>query len=219
MGKILTIDEARALMLLEQNGILKLKEGAGITATKNDIVDSIYKSTDVEKQIIQEVLDNFLLQLKSSLENGATIELRGFGTFEPRLRKGRSVARNPKTGETIMIEPKKKIKKLNISMISITKNCTINSIFIINYIFSVSLSIFNMRFFVYQSKNSFFKEYRKGWMTYLSTLLLNYVFLFFAIDVFHIGEIKAQAVYTVLITIYIYFMHKYFTFSKRENKK
>lgn len=90
---------------------------------------------------------------------------------------------------------------------------------IINYIFSVSLSIFNMRFFVYQSKNSFFKEYRKGWMTYLSTLLLNYVFLFFAIDVFHIGEIKAQAVYTVLITIYIYFMHKYFTFSKRENKK
>lgn len=73
--------------------------------TKNDIVDSIYKSTDVEKQIIQEVLDNFLLQLKSSLENGATIELRGFGTFEPRLRKGRSVARNPKTGETLSIEP------------------------------------------------------------------------------------------------------------------
>lgn len=73
--------------------------------TKNDIVDSIYKSTDVEKQIIQEVLDSFLLQLKSSLENGATIELRGFGTFEPRLRKGRSVARNPKTGETLSIEP------------------------------------------------------------------------------------------------------------------
>ncbi len=73
--------------------------------TKNNIVDSIYKSTDVEKQVIQEILDQFLLQLKTSLENGATIELRGFGTFEPRLRKGRSVARNPKTGEILSVEP------------------------------------------------------------------------------------------------------------------
>jgi len=85
---------------------------------------------------------------------------------------------------------------------------------IINYCFSVSISIFNMRYFVYRSKNTFVKEYTKGWMTYLSTLLINYVYLFVAIDVFHIGAIKAQALYTVLITTYIYFMHKYFTFSK-----
>ncbi|HCU58792.1 MAG TPA: hypothetical protein DIC64_02290 [Alphaproteobacteria bacterium] len=90
---------------------------------------------------------------------------------------------------------------------------------IVNYIFSVSVSIFNMRYFVYKSQNTFIKEYSKGWMTYLSTLCINYVFLFFAIDVFHVGAIKAQAVYTVLITIYIYFMHKYFTFSNRKLQK
>jgi len=73
--------------------------------TKNNLVDSIYQSSNIEKQIIQEVVDNFLIQLKKSLENGSTIELRGFGTFEPRLRKGRSVARNPKTGETLSVEP------------------------------------------------------------------------------------------------------------------
>ena len=33
-----TTNEARALLLLEQQGIIKLKDGAGITATKNDIV-------------------------------------------------------------------------------------------------------------------------------------------------------------------------------------
>ncbi|PWM65794.1 MAG: hypothetical protein DBX61_09220 [Clostridiales bacterium] len=33
-------NEARALMLLEANGLITLKEGAGLTATKNDIVEN-----------------------------------------------------------------------------------------------------------------------------------------------------------------------------------
>lgn len=33
-------NEARALLLLEQLGIIKLREGAGITATKNDIIEN-----------------------------------------------------------------------------------------------------------------------------------------------------------------------------------
>ncbi|MCR4947776.1 MAG: integration host factor subunit beta [Treponema sp.] len=73
--------------------------------TKSDLVDAVYKSTDVEKQVIAEVVDSFLLQTRAALERGGTIELRGFGTFEPRLRKGRAVARNPKTGEKLSVEP------------------------------------------------------------------------------------------------------------------
>jgi len=73
--------------------------------TKVDLVDAVYKSTDVEKQVIQKVIDNFLLQTREALEKGSTIELRGFGTFEARLRKGRAVARNPKTGEKLSVEP------------------------------------------------------------------------------------------------------------------
>ena len=37
-----TTNEARALLLLEDNGIITLKEGAGITATKNDIAENPY---------------------------------------------------------------------------------------------------------------------------------------------------------------------------------
>ena len=37
-----TTNEARALLLLEDNGYLKLKDGAGITATKADIVENPY---------------------------------------------------------------------------------------------------------------------------------------------------------------------------------
>ena len=73
--------------------------------TKGDLVDAVYKSTDVEKQVIQKVVDSLLLHTSEELEKGSTIELRGFGTFEVRLRKGRAVARNPKTGEKLSVEP------------------------------------------------------------------------------------------------------------------
>ena len=73
--------------------------------TKNDLVDAVYKASNIEKQVIAEVVDSFLIQTRTALEKGSTIELRGFGTFEPRLRKGRAVARNPKTGELLSVEP------------------------------------------------------------------------------------------------------------------
>ncbi len=48
-----TTNEARALLLLEANGIIKLKEGAGITATKNDIADNPYNVEIVEAEAAQ----------------------------------------------------------------------------------------------------------------------------------------------------------------------
>lgn len=73
--------------------------------TKYDLVESIYQNTKFEKREVQEIVENLFSELKSSLEKGCTIELRGFGTFEPRLRKGRSKARNPKTGELLSVAP------------------------------------------------------------------------------------------------------------------
>ena len=48
-----TTNEARALLLLEANGIIKLKEGAGITATKNDIAENPYNVEIVEAEAAQ----------------------------------------------------------------------------------------------------------------------------------------------------------------------
>ena len=48
-----TTNEARALLLLEENGIIKLKEGAGIVATKNDIVENPYNVEIVEAEAAQ----------------------------------------------------------------------------------------------------------------------------------------------------------------------
>ena len=48
-----TTNEARALLLLEANGIIKLKEGAGITATKNDIAENPFNVEIVETEAAQ----------------------------------------------------------------------------------------------------------------------------------------------------------------------
>lgn len=48
-----TTNEARALLLLEQEGLIKLKEDAGIKATKNDIVENPHNFEIVELQAEQ----------------------------------------------------------------------------------------------------------------------------------------------------------------------
>lgn len=55
-----TTNEARALMLLEANNIIKLKEGAGITATKNDIIENPYnvEIKEVEAAQIPNILQD-----------------------------------------------------------------------------------------------------------------------------------------------------------------
>lgn len=73
--------------------------------TKTDLIEKIYSDTKFEKSDVQKIVVKFLDLIKSSLEDGKTVELRGFGTFEPRLRKGRDKARNPKTGEKVSVKP------------------------------------------------------------------------------------------------------------------
>ena len=48
-----TTNEARALLLLQDNGIITLKDGAGLTATVNDIVDNPYNIEFVELEAAQ----------------------------------------------------------------------------------------------------------------------------------------------------------------------
>ena len=62
-----TTNEARALLLLEANGIITLKEGAGITATKNDIAENPYNVEIVEAEAAQ--LPNLLQDVDYAVIN------------------------------------------------------------------------------------------------------------------------------------------------------
>ena len=52
---------------------------------------------------IRTVIDLFIQEIKVSLVKGMVLELRGFGTFEVKIRKGREKARNPKTGMPVSV--------------------------------------------------------------------------------------------------------------------
>jgi integration host factor subunit alpha len=71
--------------------------------TKAEIVDAIYEKINVERKVIREIVDLFIDEVKSALISRKVIELRGFGTFEIKIRKGREKARNPKTGEILSV--------------------------------------------------------------------------------------------------------------------
>jgi integration host factor subunit beta len=72
--------------------------------TKSDIVDSLCGKTGMNRREIRTVIDKFIDELKEALAEKKAIELRGFGTFEIKVRKGRQKARNPRTGETVSVE-------------------------------------------------------------------------------------------------------------------
>lgn len=71
--------------------------------TKAEIIDSIHERLDINRGEIHKVLDEFFEELKVALKDDRVVELRGFGTFEIRTRKGRERARNPKTGEIVPV--------------------------------------------------------------------------------------------------------------------
>ncbi|MDR2480575.1 MAG: HU family DNA-binding protein [Treponema sp.] len=71
--------------------------------TKADIVDALYEKTGMNRKEIRTVMDLFINEIKDALLRRQVIELRGFGTFEVKVRKARPRARNPRTGESLSV--------------------------------------------------------------------------------------------------------------------
>ncbi|HQT92201.1 MAG TPA: HU family DNA-binding protein, partial [Candidatus Kryptobacter bacterium] len=69
-----------------------------MSVTKADIVEEIALQTGLTKIETQAVVEGFLASVRNALAEGKAIEIRGFGSFKIRKRKGR-MARNPKTGQ------------------------------------------------------------------------------------------------------------------------
>ncbi len=78
-----TTNEARALLLLEANGLIKLKEGAGIAATARDIVENPYNITIKEVEAAQ--LPNFLADVDYAVINSNYAIPAGFNPTKDSL--------------------------------------------------------------------------------------------------------------------------------------
>lgn len=74
--------------------------------TKKDIVLKIANETKMKQQDIKKVVQKTLDAIIGSLVNGQTVELRNFGIFKVKSRRGRT-GRNPRTGQIVPVPPKK----------------------------------------------------------------------------------------------------------------
>ena len=74
--------------------------------TKKDIVLKIAAETGVKQIDVKKVVQRTLDHIIASLEQNETVELRNFGVFKVRQRRGR-LGRNPRTGQEVPVPPKK----------------------------------------------------------------------------------------------------------------
>lgn len=91
-----------------------------------------------------------------------------------------------------------------------------NLALITQYFITVNVSIFTMRYYVFQSHGNLKAEYVKAGSVYVGMYFFNAFALNFFVIVLNLGPVIGQALYLVVSTIITYVLHKYFSF---RNKK
>lgn len=76
---------------------------------KKELINAIACKTGKSKTDIKRILDVFMDVVGDTLADGDWVRLTGFGTFFVQVQSAR-MGRNPRTGERIKIEKKKKPK-------------------------------------------------------------------------------------------------------------
>ncbi len=73
---------------------------------KAELIQELVKQSHITQRVAKIVVDTIFEEMKKALVNGDRIEIRGFGSFSIREYEGYN-GRNPKTGETVRVAPKR----------------------------------------------------------------------------------------------------------------
>jgi integration host factor subunit beta len=76
------------------------------TLTKADLIEDVLRVTELPRKESETVVETIFESIIDALQKGEKIEIRGFGSFRTRQRRGR-VGRNPKTGAKVEVPAKK----------------------------------------------------------------------------------------------------------------
>lgn len=76
------------------------------TVTKADLVEEVIRLTELPRRESEAVVETIFESIIQALQSGDKIEIRGFGSFRTRQRRGR-IGRNPKTGAKVEVPPKR----------------------------------------------------------------------------------------------------------------
>lgn len=73
--------------------------------TKADLIEEVSRVVEVTRKESEVIVETIFESVVKSLHDGDKVEVRGFGSFRTRERRGR-VGRNPKSGEKVSVPPK-----------------------------------------------------------------------------------------------------------------
>src|SRR5271170_7522701 len=76
------------------------------TMTKADLIEEVTRVTELPRKESEVVVETIFDSIIEALQKSDKIEIRGFGSFRTRQRRGR-IGRNPKTGAKVDVPPKK----------------------------------------------------------------------------------------------------------------
>jgi integration host factor subunit beta len=73
--------------------------------TKADLIEEVSRVVELTRKESEVIVETIFDSVVDSLKGGDKVEIRGFGSFRTRERKGR-IGRNPKSGERVEVPPK-----------------------------------------------------------------------------------------------------------------
>ena len=76
------------------------------TLTKADLIEDVLCISELPRKESETIVETIFESIIDALQKGDKIEIRGFGSFRTRQRRGR-IGRNPKTGAKVDVPPKK----------------------------------------------------------------------------------------------------------------
>jgi integration host factor subunit alpha len=77
-----------------------------MTLTKADLKEAIHKQHSLSRKKSTAIVEGLLDIIKDTMENGDDVMISGFGKFCVK-EKNERMGRNPATGESLMLEPRK----------------------------------------------------------------------------------------------------------------
>jgi integration host factor subunit alpha len=77
-----------------------------MTLTKAHIVEALFAKNIFTKTQSAQVIETLFELIKQSLQNGEEVLISGFGKFSVKEKQARR-GRNPRTGQTILLPPRK----------------------------------------------------------------------------------------------------------------
>src|SRR5262250_811359 len=76
------------------------------TLTKADLIEEVLRITELPRKESEIIVETIFDSIIEAIQKGEKIEIRGFGSFRTRQRRGRT-GRNPKTGEKVEVPSKR----------------------------------------------------------------------------------------------------------------